>query len=149
MFSSNFINTAKISALLLFIFPLGAAVAFARPASVFPQDDQQEIWEGTLDHVTYKLRLVLKVSKAGDRSFKATLVSLDQGNKEFPIHSLAYEDSFVHFELPEIEASFTGGLSRDGSEIAGRWRQGNEGIFHGGLHQRKDFRMQSAIGEGR
>lgn len=81
-------------------------------------------WRGTLNSQVGKLRLVLKVSSAADGKLKATMDSPDQRAPDLAVDSISLTDSFVHFEMEAIGASFDGGLSRDGSEIAGEFRQG-------------------------
>lgn len=82
------------------------------------------IWRGTLNSQVGKLRLILKVSKAADGKLKATMDSPDQRAPDLAVDSISLTDSFVHFEMEAIGASFDGGLSRDRSEIAGVFRQG-------------------------
>ena len=43
---------------------------------------------------------------------------------DLAVDVLTFEDSFLHFEMKEIQASFDGGLSRDGGEISGQFMQG-------------------------
>jgi pimeloyl-ACP methyl ester carboxylesterase len=80
-------------------------------------------WEGTLNSAAGKLRLVLKISKVGD-AFKAAMDSPDQGAVNLAVDTFTFEDSFVHFEMKGIQASFDGGLSHDGGEISGQFMQG-------------------------
>jgi len=80
-------------------------------------------WEGTLNSAAGKLRLVLKISKMGDL-FTAKMDSPDQGAVDLAVDALTFDDSFVHFEMKAIQASFDGGLSRDGGEISGQFMQG-------------------------
>lgn len=80
-------------------------------------------WEGTLNSAAGKLRLVLKISKVGD-AFKAAMDSPDQGAVDLAVDVLTFEDSFLHFEMKDIQASFDGGLGRDGGEISGQFTQG-------------------------
>lgn len=81
-------------------------------------------WRGTLNSQVGKLRLILKVSKAADGKLKATMDSPDQRAPDLAVDSITLSDSYVHFEMEAIGASFDGGLSHDGSEIAGVFRQG-------------------------
>jgi len=84
----------------------------------------QGSWQGTLNSPSGKFRLVLKISKSDDGKLKASLDSPDQGAADLPVSSISFTDSYLHFEMKQIEAIFDGGLSRDGSEIAGEFRQG-------------------------
>lgn len=90
----------------------------------FNRQNIQGNWRGTLTSAVGKLRLVLKVSKAADGSLKATMDSPDQRAPDLAVDSITSNDSYVHFEMEAIGASFDGGLSSDGSEIAGEFRQG-------------------------
>ena len=97
----------------------------AKAASLLANDkaNNEEVWEGTLDYVTAKFRLVLKFTRESDRSIKGILISLDQNSAEFSFEPTIYKDSYVHFEIEPIAAVFEGAISRDGSELAGRWTQ--------------------------
>ena len=81
-------------------------------------------WQGTINSAAGKLRLVLRVSKADNGALKATLDSPDQGAMGLPVDAISLSDSFLRFEMKAIQATFDGGLSRDGTEIAGSFRQG-------------------------
>ncbi|HKA23211.1 MAG TPA: alpha/beta hydrolase [Blastocatellia bacterium] len=81
-------------------------------------------WEGTLNSLAGRLRLVLNVSKDSSGGFKATLDSPDQGASNLPIDKITLADSFVRFEKKDIQMIFDGAISRDGTEIAGSLRQG-------------------------
>ena len=97
------------------------------PANIVDSNRQniQGDWRGTLNSQVGKLRLILKVSKAADGRLRATMDSPDQRAPDLAVDSITFEDSYVHFEMEAIGASFDGGLSRDGSEIAGMFRQGS------------------------
>ena len=81
-------------------------------------------WQGKLNATFGGLWLVLKISKAADGTFKATMDSPDQGAMDLPVDRFIFKDSYVRFEMNQIHASFDGGLSQDGSEIAGEFSQG-------------------------
>lgn len=81
-------------------------------------------WQGVLNSGVGKLRLVLKVSKASDGALKASMDSPDQGATNLPVDTITFKDAVLHFEMKQIEANFDGGLSRDGSEVSGLFRQG-------------------------
>lgn len=115
-------------------FVSSAGVTFGAPqnqnqpnptvSSLAITQDIQGAWQGSLNSPAGRLRLVLKISKAGDGTFKAALDSLDQGAANLPVDSLTLDDSYVRFEMKAIQATFDGGLSRDGTEIAGTFNQG-------------------------
>jgi pimeloyl-ACP methyl ester carboxylesterase len=117
------------------LFEFGAAAKTADAAPPFQSTTQsagvdagaqniQGNWQGVLNSQFGNLRLVLKVSKAADGTLKATLDSPDQGGTDIPVDTVTFRDSYLRFEMKAIQASFDGGLSRDGSEIAGAFTQG-------------------------
>src|SRR4030095_7318978 len=57
-------------------------------------------------------------------SLKASLDSPDQGASDLRVDTITFKDSYLWFEMKDIQATFDGGLSRDGSEISGPFRQG-------------------------
>src|SRR5262245_53840110 len=81
------------------------------------------IWEGALDVGAMKLRLALKVTKATDGALAAKLDSLDQGAKDLPVDVINLKDNAVHFEMKRLMAVFDGTLNKEGSEIAGQFKQ--------------------------
>jgi dipeptidyl aminopeptidase/acylaminoacyl peptidase len=83
-------------------------------------------WQGSLrpGAAPIELRLVLHVIDGGGGVLKATLDSLDQGANGIPISSITLTNGEVHLELADIQASFQGKFSTDGSEIVGTWKQG-------------------------
>ncbi|MFY9556055.1 MAG: alpha/beta fold hydrolase [Blastocatellia bacterium] len=118
---------------ILFVSGYAAVTSNADPRFQTANDKRSDVdlaqriqgsWQGTINSPAGKLRLVLKVSKATDGNLKATLDSPDQGATDLPVDSISFKDSYLRFEMKMIQATFDGGLSRDGSEIAGQFRQG-------------------------
>ncbi len=105
-------------------FPQSQKAAAQTPGAVVSPPSIQGNWRGTLSSPAGKLRLILKISRGADGKLKATLDSPDQGAVDLQVDSITFKDSYVRFEMQMIQASFDGGLSRDGSEIAGQFRQG-------------------------
>jgi pimeloyl-ACP methyl ester carboxylesterase len=81
-------------------------------------------WQGTLNLGAGKLRLILRVTRADGGALNATLDSPDQGALGLKVDAISFNDSYLRFEMKAIQATFDGGLSRDGSEIAGSFNQG-------------------------
>lgn len=77
---------------------------------------------GTLDLGPKQLRLVLKVSRAGD-GFVARLDSLDQNAMNLPIDRITIEGASMRFAMDAIGASFVGTLDTGCTRIDGRWTQ--------------------------
>jgi pimeloyl-ACP methyl ester carboxylesterase len=82
------------------------------------------IWEGALDAGAVKLRLALKVTKSSDGALAATLDSIDQGARDLPVDVISLKDAAVHFEMKRLQAVFDGAINKEGTEIAGQFKQG-------------------------
>jgi pimeloyl-ACP methyl ester carboxylesterase len=81
-------------------------------------------WQGALDVGNFKLRLVLKISRAADGTLKATVDSLDQSAKDLVVDTITFQDGTLKFEMKALSASFSGNLSKDGAELTGQFTQG-------------------------
>jgi pimeloyl-ACP methyl ester carboxylesterase len=82
-------------------------------------------WEGYLDAGGAKLRLVVHVIKK-DHALSATLDSPDQGATGLPIDSITLESGSVEFEMSSLGSRYVGELSKDDSQIEGKWMQGGQ-----------------------
>jgi hypothetical protein len=65
-------------------------------------------WEGPLSTPVGRLRLVLNISNSSSRILKATLDSPDQGASSLPVDQITFTDSFLRFEMKDIQATFEG-----------------------------------------
>ena len=81
-------------------------------------------WRGALDVGTFKLRLVLKISKSADGKLMATVDSLDQNAKDLAVDTITFDDGTLKFEMKALSASYVGTLSKDGSQLNGKFTQG-------------------------
>ena len=84
-------------------------------------------WQGVYDAGTVQLRLVLKIAQTNAGQLTAALDSLDQaGSNNLPLTHVAYADRILSFDFehPTAPVHFEGALTRDGTEIIGRWQQG-------------------------
>src|SRR6266404_2395860 len=98
---------------MLAVFNFAAPGVDARPAqnNTDTNRDLQGNWHGKLNATFGGLRLVLKISKALDGTFKATMDSPDQGAVNLQVDTFTFKDSYVRFEMDAIHASFDGSLS--------------------------------------
>jgi len=80
-------------------------------------------WQGTL-HAGQDLRLVLKITKAPDGSYKAVFYSIDQGGGQLNVNSVTLQGAAVKMAISVIGGSYEGTLSADGKTIDGNWKQG-------------------------
>jgi pimeloyl-ACP methyl ester carboxylesterase len=81
-------------------------------------------WQGALEVSAFKLRLVLKISKAPDGKLTATVDSLDQSAKDLAVDTITFQDGTLKFEMKALGASYVGTLSKDGTELTGQFTQG-------------------------
>jgi hypothetical protein len=82
----------------------------------------QGAWEGTLDVKQIKLRLVLKVLETNG-TFRATLDSVDQGRKDFPVTELKVSGDEVSLQLPALFADYRATLNSNLTGMNGVWQQ--------------------------
>ena len=78
-------------------------------------------WQGTL-HTDRDLRFVVKITKAGDGTLRATFYNLDGPPGGVPVMSTTLNGSLLKLDLPF--GTYEGTVSADGNSIAGTWRQG-------------------------
>jgi hypothetical protein len=90
--------------------------------------DLQGFWEGTVSVGHMTLRIVLKVDKAPDGTYTATMDSIDQGAKDIPVNAMTLSNRTVHFELPALRAKYEAGLNARATEMSGEWQQGGTKI---------------------
>ena len=86
-------------------------------------EDIRGYWKGTLEVPGNKLRLVMKVGRAPDGNYAATLSSIDQGGQEIPASTASYTASTLKMEWKGIRGKYEGTLSKDGTSIDGKWEQ--------------------------
>jgi pimeloyl-ACP methyl ester carboxylesterase len=85
---------------------------------------KEELWLGTLDAGGVKLRLLVHIGKSADGVHRATLDSLDQGQKGIPFDEVTYQDGNVRLEAKALKFVFEGKIDETGKTISGQWRQG-------------------------
>jgi hypothetical protein len=84
-------------------------------------------WAGTLEAGAARLRLVLHVT-AGESGLTAKIDSVDQGAMGIPVTTVTQQGAEVRLELRPLAASYEGRLNKEGTEIAGQWRQGGAAL---------------------
>ena len=92
------------------------------PSSALTKDFAGE-WLGTTEIQGKTIHLGLKLASAPDGTATATLISVDQGNTEVPIHTVTIHDKSLAFESRSVSGKFNGTLGADGA-ITGDWVQG-------------------------
>lgn len=81
-------------------------------------------WQGTLDVGSFKLRLILKISKAADGKLTATMDSLDQSANDLAVDTISFQDGTLKFEMKKLSASYVGTLNKEGNQFTGQFTQG-------------------------
>ena len=82
----------------------------------------QGFWHGTLDAAGTKLRLRLKIARATNGTYSATMDSLDQGSKDIPATTVTFNQSDLQVEWAVLRAMFHGKL--ENGKLVGFWQQG-------------------------
>ena len=82
-------------------------------------------WEGTLDAGAMKLRLIVHIVRK-DAALSATLDTPDQGHTGLPIDTITVSGAAVRFEMKSLGGLYEGQLTKDDSEIDGKWSQGGQ-----------------------
>lgn len=80
-------------------------------------------WEGVLEVGAAKLRLVLHITKGADGALSAKADSPDQGALGMPVDAITRTDAAIHFEMKRLQVVYDGTLNREGTEIAGNFKQ--------------------------
>ncbi len=97
----------------------GKLEAPARNAAI--TKDLEGSWEGALEVQGKVLRLALTLTNSPDGA-TGTLVSLDQGNAEMPVSTIAQTGAKVKVTVPMVGGTFDGELK--GGQLEGTWAQG-------------------------
>lgn len=103
--------------------PLEEEVPVSDDAYAFVSDTELPgLWQGTLDANGTLLRLLFKIGKASDGSYRAAMDSLDQGAKNIPATSVSFTNGNVKLEWKAMRALFHGQL--ENGRLTGFWQQG-------------------------
>jgi spermidine/putrescine-binding protein len=116
---------ALLSALAL-ACPLAAAGA---PAAAAKQQAVVGTWQGTLANgMGGQIRVVLKVTQAGEGGLTATMDSPDQNASDIPVAKIAFENQKMTLDVAAVGGSYEGTLDPAKNEIAGTWKQNGQTI---------------------
>jgi serine-type D-Ala-D-Ala carboxypeptidase/endopeptidase len=81
-------------------------------------------WLGTLQAPRQALRIQLTVKSDRAGQEFCTLDSLDQGSYGLTCADVAWSDSDLSFDIPQVQGHWRGKLSGDGQALSGMWTQG-------------------------
>jgi non-heme chloroperoxidase len=84
-------------------------------------------WQGTLKAGIQELRVIVKIERAANGGWDASLYSIDQSpdwGAGIPANSVTLQGSNLKFTIDAVRGSYEGMLSADGASIAGTLTQG-------------------------
>jgi uncharacterized protein len=96
----------------------------AAPAQEATRPGVEGAWTGTLDARGTKLRIVFRVSKDADGSWKTLLDSPDQGVKDIPVNETLVRGDSLIFKSAAVMGTYEGLIQPDGTTVLGTWKQG-------------------------
>ena len=113
--------------LLLSIFALSAF-----PGTALLAQNIAGTWQGALKangpNGAVELRTVIKISRADNESLKGVFYSIDQGAAPINVTSITLKGSSVKISITQLNGTFEGTLSGDGSTISGNFTQGGPAL---------------------
>jgi hypothetical protein len=77
-------------------------------------------WEGLIEGQNLHVVLTITNSKAGA---EAVMISPDQGNARIPVAAVSQAGTKLLLLVPAVGGSYSGEISKDGSELNGTWTQ--------------------------
>jgi pimeloyl-ACP methyl ester carboxylesterase len=95
----------------------------ATPVRGIPGQGVPGFWQGSLHIGPIELRLVFKIKQETDDKLSGLMDSIDQNARDIPVSSVTEKDGNVKIEVQAVRGSFSGKMSADGSEVAGKWTQ--------------------------
>src|SRR5438105_4716379 len=99
--------------------------AFAQNPQPAPANTITGDWQGAVG----KQHLNLKIETAEAGGLRATLILPDNGNLQLPFDSAVLQsDGRLQLQIQQLNATYTGTPSADGSAIAGTWKQGGSSV---------------------
>ncbi len=114
----------------LLVVVLGAALLQApairageKPAEKAADKQLDGYWLGKLKIGAVELRLGVRFAKKGGK-WTGTLDSIDQGARGLPIDTITLDGRALRFELKELGAAFAGKVKDDGTQLVGKFKQG-------------------------
>lgn len=110
--------------LVIFLVVCSSVFSFTNVSA----NDIEGVWEGTLEVQGQSIAIIVKISKQGDGTIKATLDSPAQGAKDVPLDNVTLENDTFRFELKSAQGVYEGTLEKSGDVIEGEWTQGGTSL---------------------
>jgi hypothetical protein len=105
----------------------GVGRAAAPPAAAVASKVGKELegaWTGLLEVEGETMRLVLTIARQASGAATGTIANADRGGVQAPVSSMTHKGSQVVLEIKAVNASYTGVLNADATEITGTYTQG-------------------------
>ena len=102
---------------------LGEANVVVPPRSSMLTKEFAGDWDGTLSAGAKSMRVAMTLAPASDGTATATLVTIDDGNKSYPVSTITLNNNELLLELRVISGTYRG-LLNDNGEITGEFKQG-------------------------
>jgi uncharacterized protein (TIGR03435 family) len=93
-------------------------VLFWPGATLFAQD-LEGTWQGTLSTPASQIRIVLKVTRAGDGKFEGQLFSIDQAAPPRTMSAISLDGRVVKWKVDALSATYEGILTAEGNAMNG------------------------------
>lgn len=97
-------------------------------------------WLGAIKAGPAELNIALHITNEANGTLKATMDSIDQGAKGFPVDSITLAGTKLTFAVNIVQGSFEGTLNPAATLLTGTWTQGPVGVpleFHRGVYTPK------------
>ncbi len=80
-------------------------------------------WDGAVGAGGVQLRLVLHLKSTGDKTYTATLDSIDQGANGIPVDKVVLEGDTLKLTVSAVHGSYEGTFNADRTILSGKWTQ--------------------------
>jgi hypothetical protein len=101
-------------------------VELPKPSPAIPAGFVGE-WDGAIE-LSVRLHILLKLANGPDGA-TAILTSVDQGNAQIPVSSIAVAGNKLTLELSAVGGELTGELDSAGTTMTGSWRQAGKSLY--------------------
>ncbi len=109
----------------------GVAQESADNAPPLLEPESSELWYGELDADVRVFRFAITLTQLAstptqEKEWRGELLSLDEGNRRFPLTKLLRDDQSLRFELRGTGAIYSATLDPASGEFNGTWKQAGE-----------------------
>jgi uncharacterized protein (TIGR03435 family) len=98
---------------------LAIVLAICSAPAILLGQDITGTWQGTLTTSAAPMRIVLKISRAGDGKLEGQLIAIDQGAQPRTMSALSVDGRVVKWRVDALSATYEGAFTPDGNAING------------------------------